>query len=352
MPTRSTASAIWTWVAAIGLVAILSLLWTFRGLLTTSGSAIAEGRRPLVVVSVGGAPKNAAVHVISDVTESSMEMFFYVTADDVDYKKNKSLDKLDVRITFAGLPADSRVTCGESTVVEPVEFAELATGARYAIEVDALGGPASAIAHEASSTTGSSKSYLEADYYVHRAEMWLPWSDSEIPNGRWVVTNETGTEFLHKESCTIPPESVWFIAEDSPRPIKELQRSLLLPQINATEIKVGRRGPAELLTHAWIDRDGDTVLVEAYPPPDVEDGRWGVSPENHTWASVDESKAPFQYSGQPTMVFRDRSFDDYREIALLGAGVLLGLAGSMATELVRAAVRALAGRRAATGDGD
>ena len=86
------------------------------------------------------------------------------------------------------------------------------------------------------------------------------------------------------------------------------------------------------------------TFTEAYPPPETVDDSWYVWARDRTFTPGKKSLAPFVHTNQPTLLFRDRTLDDYREIFLLGAGMLLGIAGALILRLGKVCVESIAGR--------
>ena len=264
MPVRGS-STVRTVFTAAALAVILAVLWFGRSFLTTSSAVIADGSGARIVVSVGGSDRDVVLNVKSFVKRDGMEIFFSFTTDDVDYKSKEPPGPLDVRITFAGLPHDARVECGEGgTAVSQSKFRKLPQGARTAIEVDARSGRSSAIAYDPrpgspGPTESSISDYKSERFLQHKAEMWLlepGWgNDGERSSPRATTERSHGSG---RNDASLPEQSVWFVAPDFPTPVRDLQRSLLLPQLNATGLRFDERGPVDVSCKQWIERDSES----------------------------------------------------------------------------------------------
>lgn len=317
-------------VKVLGALALLALTlvfgWPRLAAYLARDTVVDQGPRGLVVVATRGGAANLTLHVRIDVDrDGAATMVLYVTEEDVTYGEAGTTTSVSYSVSFAGESLDSGVTCGTSQ--DPIArqvFTNLAVGAQKAIEIDALGGPASALNYNGDVSTAEMAGRVFPEF---RGTLWTL-DDADGYAERTPIEGSTDT---WAESCSLPYAALW--RDESTGGRATGRRTLLPPQVDWTSLDSTTDHQAKLDVRIHVDRAHGIELAEAYPAPDVQDDSW-LYKSSVTWVGTLGGEANVAFTDNPVWIFADRDEGDTRDTVLMWAGVALGLVAALIVAVV------------------
>lgn len=333
-------------LALIILVATLPYLFSLQ-----TREWMDQGKRSLIIIATEGGNRGYTTHVNSKVeTDGSYSFSFYLVTEDK-RSDGDSRFKVNYQVIILDGRNSTNIRCGgEETRNEEISVTDLDPGPRHAYDTDLASTAASALDPKNSASETSPVEALGGNQEnAHDAPMNDPsgpedertaframgsvwtWHGDERPSRKKRSVNENGAVFV--EHCSISPESIW-MSDAARNPLKSAQSTLLLPQFNLTSRSEKTDYQKNLQVQVHVARTQGLRIEEAYPEPRTEALGWELDYSVYRQKELGKV-GNLLYTDQPTWLLRNRNTDRAEQTFILFAGIVIGLALTLAVEGLR-----------------
>ncbi|MGW5321811.1 hypothetical protein [Rhodococcus pyridinivorans] len=319
--------AAWLKVAMGGaaLAASMYFLWTPAVNLLKPEQQVDGGRRGLLVIASNGGNSDQILHVKQSFDgHGKVELAFSFAAPEA--KSNRR--PVNYSLHYIG-DAFGEIRCGEGATAEVASFSSLPAGAQNAVKADLVSRSNSATNYGDESEESRDLEKLQSELIVHTFSgvMWPYDSNDEKRSQRRSANGES----VFTESCTFATETAWRLP--ATQTFESATRKTLLPfQVNWSGIEatdVHRK----IESAVTIDRQEGVELINSYPEATSHDYRWTYTNTSY-WIGSRTEVGNFGYTDQPVYLFEKRNADEGKSIQILWFGVFLGVALSIAVQIV------------------
>lgn len=300
----------------------------------TTENVIDQGSRPLIIFATQGGDRLQSLHVqmYFDVIERA-RIVFYIKAKDITYSEGRPGGIVDYDITFGGL-SGSDVQCGGTNVeVSQQSFSGLRENIRHALELDLIGGVASAMNYSRRGQIPPTKTLGEDDTFpTYSGALHILSEEHSGYNERTSSHDAGAEEIVWVEECTLANSAIWRIPNNRSSNLAS-RKTLMVPQINWTALE----GPGDyqdnLYSVASVERAENVELEESYPPAEVKAWAWEYPLVQH-WHEAGSEAAWIGWTDQPVAIVRNRNAEEHQSLLFMWAGIALGAAAAIVVAVV------------------